>query len=61
MYYLQGLVLKENKRYKSLFETEDPIKWAQGLQEKGYATNPKYADNLIAIMKGSYMKSRGLK
>ncbi|NLS55064.1 glycoside hydrolase family 73 protein [Hafnia alvei] len=53
--------LKENKRYASLFETDDPIKWAHGLQEKGYATNPTYAKNLIAIMKGSYMKSRGLK
>ncbi|SUY92735.1 Peptidoglycan hydrolase flgJ [Buttiauxella agrestis] len=53
--------LKENKRYASLFTSDDPIKWAKGLQEKGYATNPDYAKNLIAIMKGSYMKSRGLK
>ena len=53
--------LKENKRYVSLFESDDPIEWANGLQEKGYATNPNYAKNLIAIMRGSYMKSRGLK
>lgn len=53
--------LTENKRYASLFESDDPEKWAHGLQDKGYATDPNYASKLIAIMKGSYMKSRGLK
>ncbi len=53
--------LIENKRYASLFESDDPEKWAYGLQNKGYATDPHYASKLISIMKGSYMKSRGLK
>ncbi|EOC1335835.1 glucosaminidase domain-containing protein [Cronobacter turicensis] len=53
--------LIENKRYASLFESDDPEKWAHGLQNKGYATDPNYASKLISIMKGSYMKSRGLK
>lgn len=53
--------LKENKRYASLFTSNDPIEWANGLQERHYATNPNYANNLIRIMKGTYMKSRGLK
>ncbi|RZN44663.1 hypothetical protein D9736_22660 [Escherichia sp. E10V10] len=53
--------LTENKRYASLFESDDPEKWAHGLQDKGYATDPNYASKLISIMKGSYMKSRGLK
>jgi uncharacterized FlgJ-related protein len=53
--------LKSNPRYSSLFESSDPIEWAKGLQEKGYATNSNYASNLIGIMKGRYMKGRGLK
>ncbi|MFV9352334.1 glycoside hydrolase family 73 protein [Enterobacter cloacae] len=53
--------LTENKRYASLFESYDPEKWAHGLQDKGYATDPNYASKLISIMKGSYMKGRGLK
>lgn len=42
-----------NKRYHSLFESSDPIMWAQGLQDKGYATDPKYAYKLISIMKSN--------
>jgi hypothetical protein len=42
--------LKQNKRYKSLFTTNDPEQWAKGLQSAGYATDPKYADKLISIM-----------
>ncbi|WP_447829348.1 glycoside hydrolase family 73 protein [Aeromonas salmonicida] len=41
----------KNKRYHSLFESSDPVLWAQGLQGKGYATDPKYAYKLISIMK----------
>ncbi|MCX2499039.1 glucosaminidase domain-containing protein, partial [Plesiomonas shigelloides] len=40
-----------NKRYHSLFESGDPVKWAQGLKDKGYATDPEYANKLISIMK----------
>ncbi|MNQ32835.1 Peptidoglycan hydrolase FlgJ [compost metagenome] len=42
-----------NKRYHSLFESSDPAMWAQGLQDKGYATDPKYAHKLISIMKSN--------
>ncbi len=42
--------LTKNKRYKSLFDTTDAKKWAEGLQKAGYATDPKYAEKLIAIM-----------
>ena len=43
--------LKRNKRYKELFESTDPVVWAEGLQKKGYATDPNYAKTLISIMK----------
>jgi|GEM_PF-5232304 Muramidase (flagellum-specific) len=41
----------KNKRYKSLFESKDSETWAKGLQEKGYATDSRYAEKLIDIMK----------
>jgi len=43
--------LKQNKRYKFLFNTKDPQEWAEGLQKAGYATDPNYAKILISIMK----------
>lgn len=42
--------LKKNIRYKFLFNTDDPKKWAEGLQKAGYATDPNYAKTLISIM-----------
>jgi flagellum-specific peptidoglycan hydrolase FlgJ len=42
---------KKNKRYHALFDSKDPNKWAKGLQDSGYATDPDYANKLIAIMK----------
>lgn len=42
--------LKRNLRYKSLFDSKDPKKWAEGLQKAGYATDPNYAKTLISIM-----------
>lgn len=42
--------LKQNIRYKFLFTTKDPKKWAEGLQKAGYATDPNYAKSLISIM-----------
>ncbi|HEK1721353.1 TPA: glucosaminidase domain-containing protein, partial [Proteus mirabilis] len=41
----------KNKRYHFLFNTKDPIEWANGLQKAGYATDPNYAKTLIAIMR----------
>ncbi|HEY6530046.1 MAG TPA: glucosaminidase domain-containing protein [Cellvibrionaceae bacterium] len=43
--------LKRNQRYAVLFESTDPIVWAEGLQKQRYATDPNYAKTLISIMK----------
>ena len=43
--------LIENKRYKSLWKSDNPIDWAYGLQKAGYATDSKYAQKLINTMK----------
>lgn len=40
-----------NRRYRVLFSSEDAIKWADGLQACGYATDPKYADKLKSLIK----------
>src|SRR5687768_10016060 len=39
-------------RYVSLFQLDrnDYKGWAQGLKQAGYATNPKYAELLIALI-----------
>ena len=44
--------LKNGKRYAFLFElkSHDYKRWAKGLREAGYATNPKYPDLLIKII-----------
>lgn len=44
--------LSGQPRYKSLFSlsTTDYKGWAKGLKACGYATNPRYADNLINII-----------
>ncbi len=44
--------LKNKGRYSQLFtlEISDYKSWANGLKEAGYATNPKYAQLLIAII-----------
>ena len=47
-----SLFLKNRKRYANLFELEitDYAAWARTLKADGYATNPKYADQLISII-----------
>ena len=44
--------LAKGQRYRSLFnlKTTDYKGWARGLKAAGYATNPKYAEKLIAII-----------
>lgn len=44
-----SLFLKNRARYAKLFSftTTDYKSWATGLKDAGYATNPKYADQLI--------------
>lgn len=47
-----SLFLLENKRYSSLFNlsTTDYKGWAKGLKAAGYATAPKYAEQLINLI-----------
>lgn len=46
-----SLFLTSSERYASLFGLGiDYHKWATGLQECGYATNPRYARKLIQII-----------
>lgn len=44
--------LQENPRYsQALADKNNPEKFARALQKAGYATDPQYADKLIAIMR----------
>lgn len=47
-----SLFLKTRSRYSFLFELKitDYKKWAKGLKEAGYATDPKYPEKLIQII-----------
>jgi len=44
--------LRNGKRYRNLFSLKrtDYKGWARGLKAAGYATNPQYADRLIALI-----------
>ncbi|PHI19802.1 hypothetical protein CEQ90_11295 [Lewinellaceae bacterium SD302] len=50
-YHAHSKLLKKD-RYKKLFELRitDYKNWARGLSKAGYATDPKYADKLIALI-----------
>lgn len=44
--------LQDNPRYsQALKDKNDPERFARALQKAGYATDPQYADKLIAIMR----------
>lgn len=45
--------LKDNTRYAPLFKLKstDYVGWAKGLKQCGYATNPKYPDLLIDVIR----------
>lgn len=47
--------LKANPRYAPCFREVTGEAWARALQKAGYATDPKYADSLIAVMRGRTM------
>lgn len=51
--YEDHSVFLERPRYKSLFSLrrDDYVGWANGLKKCGYATNPKYAQLLIDIIR----------
>ena len=42
---------KVNPRYAKALETSDPEEFARRVAAAGYATDPKYADKLISIMR----------
>ena len=50
-----SLFLSTRDRYQFLFNYKKTNyrKWARGLKEAGYATNPKYASSLIKIIKNN--------
>ncbi len=51
--------LQKNPRYSKLFDPEvkgDPYKLAYEIQKAGYATDPNYAQKLIATMDGPTLK-----
>jgi len=43
-------LLLNNPRYAEVLNTQDAASFANGLQQAGYATDPKYADKLIRIL-----------
>ncbi|MCH9639055.1 MAG: flagellar assembly peptidoglycan hydrolase FlgJ [Betaproteobacteria bacterium] len=43
-------LLLKNPRYAEVLNTQDAASFANGLQQAGYATDPKYADKLIRIL-----------
>ena len=52
-YRAHSKLLRSNARYKPLFRLDaaDYQAWATGLSKHGYATDPKYAQKLIAIIR----------
>ncbi len=50
--YRSHSMLLIGKRYKDLgeYESDDYTAWAFGLQEKGYATDKRYAEKLIGVI-----------
>lgn len=46
---------KANPRYAACFKEVTGEAWARALAKAGYATDPKYAENLIAVMRGRNM------
>ncbi|MCS6928345.1 MAG: glucosaminidase domain-containing protein [Saprospiraceae bacterium] len=51
-YRAHSRLLKDSKRYAALFKLDptDYRAWAKGLQQLGYATDPLYAQKLIALI-----------
>ena len=46
---------RDNPRYAKCFKETTGEGWARAVALAGYATDPKYADSLIAVMKGRNM------
>lgn len=46
---------RKNPRYKACFKETTGEGWARAVAAAGYATDPKYAETLIAVMRGRNM------
>lgn len=46
---------RKNPRYKACFKETTGEGWARAVAAAGYATDPKYAETLIAVMRGRRM------
>lgn len=45
-----ALFFKDNPRYSDALKTHDPREFARRIAKAGYATDPRYADNLIGVI-----------
>ena len=51
-----AVFLRENPRYAEVFRhTDDPEQFARELQRAGYATDPRYADSLIRLIRRHHL------
>lgn len=52
-----GNLLTKNPRYaKVLAHGDDSVRFAQGLQQAGYATDPQYADKIVKVINHAAIK-----
>lgn len=51
-----SLFLKQNQRYKGLFDDTNYVNWANELQQYGYATNQNYANILKNIIEQNQLQ-----
>ena len=50
--------LRENPRYGEVLDrTGDPQGFVEGLQQAGYATDPKYAEKILSILGGKALRN----
>ncbi len=51
-----GNLLRGNPRYAAVLDQQDAAGFARGLQQAGYATDPRYADKLMRILQGRTLR-----
>jgi flagellum-specific peptidoglycan hydrolase FlgJ len=51
-----GRFLSQNSRYKNAFlHKNDPVRFVQEMAKAGYATDPKYAQHILAIIRSHHL------
>lgn len=50
-------MMKNSPRYSKLLNVADANHYAQGLQQAGYATDPRYAAKLSSLMQGNLLRT----